>query len=91
VQAAMVEPGVTGFLADTAGEWVAAAAALAADPGLRGRMGRAARRSVERGYSVAGWGAAVVAAVAGGGSAGRQGPSTRPRLRAGRGANRANG
>ena len=48
----MVVPGVTGFLARTAGEWVAAVRRLAGDPALRKRMGAAGRRSVEERYSV---------------------------------------
>ena len=53
VQAEMVRHGETGFLADTQDEWIDAIRQLAADPGLRQRMGRAGRRVVEREYSVA--------------------------------------
>lgn len=54
VQAELVRPGETGFLARTADEWAAAVRALAADPELRRRMGAAGRRRVEAEYSVAG-------------------------------------
>jgi glycosyltransferase involved in cell wall biosynthesis len=49
----MVTPGETGFLATTPDEWADAIVRLAADPGLRRRMGRAARQRVEARYSVA--------------------------------------
>ncbi len=65
VHAEMVAPGVSGFLAATADEWVAAALALAGGPRLRRRMGRAARTAVESGYSVSAWSGAFVATVAG--------------------------
>ncbi len=52
VQVEMVRHGETGFLAESADEWVAAVGRLAADPGLRGRMGLAGRRVVEEHYSV---------------------------------------
>ena len=68
-------------------EWVEAVAALAADPGLRRRMGRAARASVEANYSVAAWAPAFVAAVAGASPARRRrtrGPSRRATGGAGR-------
>src|SRR5262249_12146038 len=55
VHAEMVEPGKTGFLAETADDWVAAIGALANDPNLRRRMGLAARAAVERDYSVSAW------------------------------------
>ncbi len=63
----MVESGVNGFLAETPDDWVAAISALASDPQLRDRMGRAARASVESRYSVAAWSGAFVAAVSGAG------------------------
>jgi glycosyltransferase involved in cell wall biosynthesis len=49
--AQVVEHGVNGFLANTSEEWVEALRTLAADPGLRERMGAAARRTVEDRYS----------------------------------------
>jgi glycosyltransferase involved in cell wall biosynthesis len=52
VQAEMVRHGMTGFLADTAEEWVSAVGRLANDPDLRRRMGAAGRRLVETQYSV---------------------------------------
>lgn len=53
VQAELVRPGVTGFLARTPDEWIDAVRSLAADPALRRRMGAAGRRLVEHRYSVA--------------------------------------
>ncbi len=53
VQAEMVRPGETGFLAETPEQWVEAVARLAADPDLRRRMGEAGRRLVEKEYAVA--------------------------------------
>jgi len=61
----IIAPGVSGFLAEEPDEWLAALRALAADPGLRARMGRAARAAVAADYAVARWGPAFVAAVAG--------------------------
>jgi glycosyltransferase involved in cell wall biosynthesis len=52
VQAELVRPGTTGFLADTTESWVAAIGLLARDPELRRRMGAAGRRLVEQEYSV---------------------------------------
>lgn len=52
VHTEMVRDGVTGFLARTADEWADAVRALAADPDLRRRMGRAGRALVESQYSV---------------------------------------
>jgi glycosyltransferase involved in cell wall biosynthesis len=52
VQAEMVRHGETGFLAETQDDWTEAIRQLAGDPALRQRMGRAARRVVERDYSV---------------------------------------
>jgi glycosyltransferase involved in cell wall biosynthesis len=49
----MVRHGVNGFLAETPAEWAEAVGALAADPGLRLRLGAAGRRRVEHDYSVA--------------------------------------
>lgn len=65
VHARMVEPGVSGFLAESADDWVAALRALAADPARRAEMGRAARLNLESNYSVRAWSAAFVAAVVG--------------------------
>ena len=64
----IVEPGVTGFLADSPTEWVEAVGTLAADPELRQKMGAAARSAVGRSYSVETWSGGFVAAVAGHGS-----------------------
>ncbi|MGE5754108.1 MAG: glycosyltransferase, partial [Planctomycetaceae bacterium] len=64
VQAEMVVPEVSGLLATTPDEWVEAVRRLATDPALRLRMGRAARASVESGYSVAAWAATFGAAIA---------------------------
>jgi glycosyltransferase involved in cell wall biosynthesis len=61
----MIRSGVDGFLVSTADEWVQAVGKLAEDPGLRERMGRVARASVEAGYSVESWSPAFVSAVAG--------------------------
>jgi glycosyltransferase involved in cell wall biosynthesis len=52
VQAELVRHGETGFLAATPDEWAEAVGRLARDPGLRRRMGWAARRVVESRYSV---------------------------------------
>jgi glycosyltransferase involved in cell wall biosynthesis len=52
VQEDFVRSGETGFLANTAEEWVGAIRALAADAELRRRLGQAARRQVEARYSV---------------------------------------
>lgn len=51
----MVLEGKTGLLAETPAEWAAAVARLAEDPELRARMGLAARRHVERIFSVDQW------------------------------------
>jgi glycosyltransferase involved in cell wall biosynthesis len=61
----LVEPGVTGFLAQTPGEWLDAISRLAAEPPLRKRMGEVARARVEADYSIAAWSARFVAAVLG--------------------------
>jgi glycosyltransferase involved in cell wall biosynthesis len=53
VQAEMVRHGVTGFLAQTASQWLEAVARLAADPALRRALGQAGRQRVEAEYSVA--------------------------------------
>jgi glycosyltransferase involved in cell wall biosynthesis len=51
VQAEMVRHGETGFLATTPAQWSQAVARLARDPALRGRLGQAGRRLVERQFS----------------------------------------
>ncbi len=70
----MVEPGVSGFLATTPGEWAGAARALAADPSLRRRMGQSARASVESSYSVSAWSRTFVASIAERGDVGKAPP-----------------
>ena len=52
VQADIVRDGDTGLLATTVEEWVSAIRALANDPVLRRRLGRAGREQVEQEYSV---------------------------------------
>jgi glycosyltransferase involved in cell wall biosynthesis len=59
----MIEPGVTGFLATTADEWVQAVKALADQPFTRRRMGRAARAAVVSRYSVEAWTQAFLSAI----------------------------
>jgi glycosyltransferase involved in cell wall biosynthesis len=53
VHGTIVRDGVTGCLAETPNQWVHAIARLAANPELRGAMGRAGRQVVEAEYSVA--------------------------------------
>lgn len=65
VHASMIEPGINGFLPDTAEEWVTALRALADDASLCDQLGRAARESVESRYSVATWSDAFVSVVRG--------------------------
>lgn len=65
VHAEMIEPGVQGWLPRDEGEWVEAVRDLAARPEARARMGQAARRAAEIGYSVAAWEGAFVAAMTG--------------------------
>lgn len=65
VHSEMVKTGVTGFLPESEDEWVEAVQWLSDDPASRQRMGEAARRSVETGYSVGAWEGAVVAALTG--------------------------
>jgi glycosyltransferase involved in cell wall biosynthesis len=50
--AQIVREGVTGFLPKDASDWPAAIARLADDPGLRERMGQAARDEVQSTYSL---------------------------------------
>ncbi|AMV28494.1 D-inositol-3-phosphate glycosyltransferase [Gemmata sp. SH-PL17] len=52
VQADFVRDGETGFRANSTGEWVRAIQALAADVGMRKRLGETARCDVETHYSV---------------------------------------
>lgn len=52
VQADIITHSETGLLATTPEEWVQAVRALASDPDLRRRLGRAGRERVEREYSV---------------------------------------
>ncbi|MFY9397837.1 MAG: glycosyltransferase family 4 protein [Desulfomonilia bacterium] len=48
----LVQPGVTGFWAKTAQEWVDQLSRLIDEPGLRREMGLAGRALLERGYTV---------------------------------------
>ena len=52
VQAGFVQPGVTGFWANSPDEWVAAVGRLVCDANLRHRLGLAGRRLVEQEYHV---------------------------------------
>ncbi|MGL6094851.1 MAG: glycosyltransferase [Fimbriiglobus sp.] len=52
VQAEFVRDDETGFQAETTEDWVTAIRQLAADPGLRARLGAAGRAAVEQRYSV---------------------------------------
>lgn len=52
VQPDLVRHGETGFLAETPAQWEEAVKTLAADPGLRQRMGAAGRRRVLRDFHV---------------------------------------
>ncbi|MGN6488189.1 MAG: glycosyltransferase family 4 protein [Devosia sp.] len=61
VNAEIVEPGVTGFLATTEAEWRNAIERLLADPDLRRRMGAAGRRRMEERYSLQAWAPRVAA------------------------------
>lgn len=49
----LIDDGVSGFLVETADEWVAAVRTLARDPELRRRMGLAGRRTIETEFDVA--------------------------------------
>lgn len=51
VNSAIVSHGRNGFLASSEEEWIAHLTALLRDPALRERLGEAARRTVEHGYS----------------------------------------
>jgi len=61
IHQSLVVDGETGFLVSTPAEWVQAVARLAADPGLRNRMGAAARQRVVEHYSVRHWGPRLAA------------------------------
>lgn len=61
----MIEAGVTGYLAESAEEWIDAARKLALDPEMRRRLGRAARARVESHYSVSAWAPKLISAIAG--------------------------
>jgi glycosyltransferase involved in cell wall biosynthesis len=52
VNTQIVRHGVNGFLASNAEEWRAAITTLCADPALREKMGREARKTVEENYSL---------------------------------------
>jgi glycosyltransferase involved in cell wall biosynthesis len=58
----LVEHGRTGFLADTAPEWIDAIRVLA-DPSLRTHMGRAGREVAMRRFSVSAWSDTFVSRV----------------------------
>lgn len=55
VNSAIISDGVNGFLAATTEEWVDRIARLVEDAGLRQRLGRAARLTVEERYSTNAW------------------------------------
>jgi glycosyltransferase involved in cell wall biosynthesis len=55
VNATIVQDGVSGLLARTEDEWVAAISRLVEDAALRERMGAAARDAVVQRYSVTRW------------------------------------
>lgn len=61
VNARLIDPGVTGFLARTESEWIASLEALSADCDLRERMGRAAKQTVETHHSLSVYGPRVAA------------------------------
>ncbi|MCU1282702.1 MAG: hypothetical protein JWM53_6248 [bacterium] len=69
INAEIVRSGENGILAGNEDEWVAAFEALSASPALRTRLGAAARRTVESGYSseqaAAGFAAVIHRAVQG--------------------------
>jgi glycosyltransferase involved in cell wall biosynthesis len=69
VHTEMIQPGVTGFLAESPADWAAAIGTLVADPELRRRLGQNARGAVEAGYSVKAWASTFVSALAGSRSA----------------------
>ena len=55
VNVSMVNDGENGFLADSEDEWIEKLGQLIQDSDLRGRLGRAARSTVEQKYSVIAW------------------------------------
>jgi len=55
VNATVVQPGVTGFLATSPAQWHAALARLLGDTGLRARLGAAGRQVCEQDYSIRRW------------------------------------
>ncbi len=61
----IIRDGLTGFLANSEDQWIAAIGQLAADPARRRRMGEQARAVVEQSYRVATHAAAFVAIVCG--------------------------
>jgi glycosyltransferase involved in cell wall biosynthesis len=63
VHAAIIRPGLDGFLAETVDEWVDAIGQLAASADLRMSMGQQARRHVEAAYSVDAWAPTFVRAL----------------------------
>lgn len=77
----LVRHGINGLLASSPEEWVKAIQTLAADPGLRARMGQAARASVEARDSVAARAPAFVAVVAGASPPKAPGASSRMKTR----------
>ena len=60
----LVEPDVSGFLADSDDEWIAAMSRLAGSAELRQRLGANARRVVEQHYSLEKVGAQMADLVA---------------------------
>lgn len=60
INTTIVVPGETGLLASTDAEWQAALAALAAQPDLRQRMGRAGRARCEQSYATGPWAARLL-------------------------------
>lgn len=75
IHRALIEHGVTGYLADTPAEWRAAIHTLAESPTLRQRMGAAARARVDGDWSVRAWGprlAAILTHAADGRAAARR-------------------
>jgi glycosyltransferase involved in cell wall biosynthesis len=63
MDSSLVDDGRSGFLANSPRQWAEAIARLAEDPMLRREMGMAGRKTVERNFSVAGWGETLAAVV----------------------------
>ncbi len=61
----MIQHGETGFLATTADDWIEALRTLHDSPDARSTMGNAARRSVERHYSIKAWAPTFLGSLAG--------------------------